>query len=87
MIVIKNFLKEADYNFGYQQAILDLGNYIESHRDSMKIFKLFNYAGIMALIKAVLRNQKTFREYAENTVFMVKEDDKQNKELVLGEQI
>ncbi|MBO7715765.1 MAG: hypothetical protein J6S85_19540 [Methanobrevibacter sp.] len=82
--MISNFLESCAYDNGYQQAVLDLKNYVEKHSESFKCYKLFNYQGFITFLNAVLENQDAFMKEKEDTVFILKEENKRKK-LILGE--
>lgn len=74
--MIRNLLKECDYENGYKQAVLDILNYIDKHSESMKYNKLFSHKGICLLLRAIRDNFDVFFRDKEDTEFVYSNDKK-----------
>ena len=77
--MIRNFLKECDFENGYKQAVLDILNYIDKHSEVLKRNKLFSYNGIRLLLRAIQDNHDVFFRDKEETEFVYTND----KEIIL----
>lgn len=77
--MIRNFLKECDFENGYKQAVLDILNYIDKHSETMKHNKLFSYNGIRLLLRAIQDNHDVFFRDKEETEFIYTN----NKKIIL----
>ena len=74
--MIRNFLKECDFENGYKQAVLDILNYIDKHSEVLKRNKLFSYNGIRLLLRAIQDNHDVFFRDKEGTEFVYTNDKK-----------
>ena len=74
--MIRNFLKECDFENGYKQAVLDILNYIDKHSEVLKRNKLFSYNGIRLLLRAIQDNHDVFFRDKEETEFVYTNDKK-----------
>ena len=74
--MIRNFLKECDFENGYKQAVLDILNYIDKHSEVLKRNKLFSYNGIRLLLRAIHDNHDVFFRDKEETEFVYTNDKK-----------
>lgn len=75
---------EIKYRQGYERALSDVKNWFERHTITMKNNKLNNEKGIRMIVNAFVENADTFRDYGENTEFILTED---KKKIILGKQI
>ncbi len=74
--MIRNFLKECDFENGYKQAVLDILNYIDKHSEVLKRNKLFSYNGIRLLLRAIQDNHDVFFRNKDETEFVYTNDKK-----------
>ena len=74
--MIRNFLKECDFENGYKQAVLDILNYIDKHSEVHKRNKLFSYNGIRLLLRAIQDNHDVFFRDKDETEFVYTNDKK-----------
>lgn len=75
-IMYDNFILDTTHKQGYDQALLDVKNWIERHSKSMKYHKLNNAKGIMMLMNAFIENSEKLREYGDYTEFVLSSDKK-----------
>ena len=71
-----NFYEECLYHQGYDQALLDIRNWLELHSEALKRNRLYNQKGLSMLMNAFLENRDTFRDYGQSTEFVLSNDRK-----------
>lgn len=61
------------YNGGYTKALLDVQAYIQNHSEGLKMYRLYNRAGIEKLIAALIENRVELRETGDVKLIWNKE--------------
>ena len=81
--MIRNFLKECDYDNGYRKAISDIKNWFDIHSNSLKYNKCYNEKSISAILSAMEQNSEVMLKYADFAEFIIYKD-KKNVKVELG---
>ena len=64
--MIRNFLREADYENGYTQALLDVKNWFERHSNSLRYYRLCNTRCIPLILNCMMKNHTRMMDRGED---------------------
>lgn len=69
----------GDYIRGYTKALLDVKSFFENYTDVLKVYKLFNESGIIALLEFIVNNREELRECGDISEIFVNKSGKRIK--------